>query len=519
MATKGPRVSGSVEHWLDLVEASVHQCAEHRAGRGDVFLWNARRIQEAVLYALGQKASEKAWESAKGSRDGKVVLDQFAQKLVEEGLLHQAIEPYLLLMRRTGNLGVHAQEPTKPLDSTSLNECTVAIARTVRWAFLDKDSPIARPMPPKVSEAVRDLESLDPRVPPELKAARRILDLEAQLSAAVLVRDEPNELFDGDLGPNGLQRVLVRAKRERAWVLAFAVSTAVALISLTLLVMRSWAPAVETESHNLQPTRSPPALAAARCPECPAIQACPALPHLVPTDVVSSAPQPTPRAALPGSPRPAGEAEPNVQAAPTAVATPADRPKPNPCPDGTTYVPAAKLHFARGPHPRKDWPKPEPMPSELKVAAHCLQDRPVAYGTFRAWVDALADDSLKARIEKATPAGNANVHDWSVASRYCHEAGGNLPAIAQYETAMKRNAKIVGPASEWAADTYPPAAFGYQATSVNCSHSTCSYMLHMGPLAKRYSTDPWLTWNRAIDGKTKRKYVAFRCAFAAKEAD
>jgi hypothetical protein len=61
--------------------------------------------------------------------------------------------------------------------------------------------------------------------------------------------------------------------------------------------------------------------------------------------------------------------------------------------------------------------------------------------------------------------------------------------------------------------------FGYVSPKVDCTTSTCSRLLHMGYLTRRYVKDLHLTWNKGINGTTTFEKVTFRCAFKPKDSD
>jgi hypothetical protein len=515
LGAKDAKVVGDVEHWLEIVASSVHECAEHRAGRSDVFLWNARKAQEAVLYAIGQGAPDRAWEDSNGSTN----FPKLAGFLKDAGKLHPEIENYLSTMRRCGNLGVHAQAPTKPVDDLTLTACNEAISASIKWLY--SNSELKRSMPKPVREALRDLESAEPRIPPATKAISQIEELEKQLAAAQLVHEELGELLGNDFGPDGVNRVLMRLKRQRFWVMVCSVATIVALGALALVVFKlSEIERITRQLSSEAATVARPAAIDCTKSPTPAAESV----ALTATETVGSSTLnqgPNPPVPLPQPATPEVLAAAHDPVPEPLSATPVEQI--SPCPVGTVHVGATTLTFRRGPYERPDWPKPEPKPGKVPVHAFCLHASPVSLEAYRAWANAEAEappaDPLDAVAFGAAGKDVANVHIWSAASRYCVAAGGMLPSIAQFEAGAVFFPAIVGDRAEWALDAFPPAVFGYVSPKVDCTTSTCSRLLHMGYLTRRYVKDLHLTWNKGINGTTTFEKVTFRCAFKPKDSD
>ena len=516
MGAKDAKVVGDVEHWLEIVASSVHECAEHRAGRSDVFLWNARKAQEAVLYALGQGAPDRAWEDSNGSTN----FPKLAGLLKEAGKLHPEIDNYLSTMRRCGNLGAHAQAPTKPVDDLTLKACNEAISASIKWLY--GKSELKRSMPKLVGDALRDLDSAEPRIPPATKAIRQIEELQERLAAAQFVHEELGELLGNDFGPDGVKGVLVRVNRQRLWVMVCSVATTVALGALAFVSFKC--SEIERIARKLSSEAAtvarPGAIDCTKSPTPGAESLALTATETVGNSTLNQGPNPPAPLPQPATPVVLAAAAVEPVAEPVS-ANPVEHA--SPCPADTAYVGPTTLTFRRGPYERPDWPKPEPKPGKVPVHAFCLHASPVSLEAYRLWANAEAAaptaDPLDAVALGTASTEVANVHTWSAASRYCLAAGGTLPSIAQFEAGAVSFPEILGDRAEWALDAFPPAVFGYASPKVDCTTSTCSRLLHMGYLTRRYAKDPRLTWNKGINGATTFKKVAFRCAFKPKDPD
>lgn len=435
---KPQRIEGSLDHWFEVIEASVHECADHRAGRADVFLWNARKAQEAVILALGQDATDDAWKNIKKDK-GSVSFELLARNLGNEDRLHRTVEDSLSTMRWAGNLGAHAQPPQDPVDQITLDACRQAIVQAIKWVY--SNSKIQRPMPAKVVEAIRDLESAKPRVPPEQKAAieraqveEKLADLKKQFEAAELVRQQFDRGARDENGDGGLRELLQLRKRQQLWILALLFSSTCAICATALLIA-SWTPARAAAVSTRAATAASTPSGAQRqlCPPCdiPAALPCVSTPTatIAGLSAVASPAQfdnQALAAALGDAPtdvasrqedKPSNEADRESGAQPVA----AEDVSPT-CPDNADYVPAKRFRLGRGPHPRRHWPQPPPTPGEIEVAAFCMARKPVLAADFDRWRTengVWPDSELKqggANRLPATSDGYANVHVWSAAS-------------------------------------------------------------------------------------------------------
>ncbi|MBM4343936.1 MAG: hypothetical protein FJ100_11260 [Deltaproteobacteria bacterium] len=531
MPAKRLRPEGSVAHWLEVFELAVHECAEHRAGRSDVFLWNARKAQEAVLYALGHDADPAVWDGV--HEYGGWSCDRLADRLAAKNLLHQGIRKQLDSIRWAGNLGTHVQSPSSPVDQTTLEVCRSAIVHTAQWLY-DK-SALQRDMPQRLQDALRDLEASAPRTPPEQRAQAEIDDLRRQFDRAEAARQALAEVVADAEGSKAVQRNVLRMRRAAAgWRLSSIVLAAVACV----LAAMWW-------DAGRRPTCGPAATATAAVATATAVAMAPAAGGAAPVAVEAVAPdatkpgvaavagstasevgaqapepvRPVPRAsspvvgADPGTPAAAADsagsapdpaaADPPGRAASPALAGPS-------CQQGAVLVPAKMLRFSRGPYPRPKWPTAAGPPKAVEVPAFCMEVAPATDAAWAAWL--LKSGTPATPAAPPTEGELASTRVWASSDGWCRSRGGLLPTVAQYEAWLAAVGGDIRLGWEWADDTFPPVLFGY-AAGPPCTKSRCARMLHGGVLGKRYVGDPRLAWHHGGEGLTQRSVVRVRCAW------
>jgi hypothetical protein len=479
-----------IRHFLDIAANCVDECAEHQAERQDVFLWNARRAAEAVLYALAE-GTDVGTQLHRQNKDRKPVnLQDIAHQLVEKGRLHPQVEPFIDVMRSAGNLGAHAQSPEGIVDRQALNSCAVAIRQVMRWLYEASD--LKRAVPEKVRLA---LEDLDERTPPRKSKYRQAMnelkDLRERHGRITEERDELLSLLK--------RYQQAHQGRGRAGVRITVVVVLVLLIGAAagagVLFKKEWLNGL-LEGGVEQSTSTGAMVPQAPRAESPVVAPKPLAPPSPPT--VASAP------AL----RPAEEPPVLVAAA---------------CPAGTLEIPETKLALTSGPSPRPKWPKPEKVPPELPVPRFCIDSGPVLVAEFSAqagpgllesWSHAPPLSNFKLRGTQKMP---MNFVTWQDADSYCRAKGGRLPTVVEWEAAVRRHppVELTTRTGEWADDAFPTATFGYAARQLNPSQDPARRdgLYRDGLVPRPLPNGPKLSWNRRRADKGPLPTLSFRCAF------
>lgn len=480
-----------VLHYFAVVEYCTNECAEAQAERQDVFLWNARRAAEGVIYALAEGTEHAVLLHKLNNSDRKQLnLADVSTKLCEAGRLHDSTLKYLGIMRSTGNLGAHAQSPDKVADAQSLRSCAVAICEVVRWLY--RESPLAREMPPAVEVA---LDHLDPDTPPRKSKHQQLREEFAELRKRHEILEQLHERLRRDHKLGVPERGPSPASRWPLWgglaaLVAFGAGAAVGWV-------------VWSSEPPLQVAKESAAgIAAAVGPT--GASAAAVAPLLQPTIT----PEFQPVAVTP----PAPMAEPQVVAAPVPEVPPG-------CPEGTTVVSAAELRLATGPSPRPTWPKAAGPMHPQPVARFCMDDRPILVESLERSADATRTAGWPAPHPQSNQALGArgmpvNYVAWAEAERYCAAVGARLPTVAEWESAVRTGIRLNDRTDEWAADAFPAAVFGYapdQLDRTAAKPRECLY--HKGLVVRPAPRGPRLSWNRRGGDKRGLPSISFRCAW------
>ena len=500
----GPADPARVRQYIDIFAYCLDECAATRAGPHEVFLWNARRLGEAMLYAL---AEGTPWAAQPKPLQGRPMdLAELQRKLVAQGLIPSRSLGNLDTLRHCGNVAPLAQGPDTVAETSTLDATRRAIVAIARWLYTE--SSLQEPMPQLVVEALRDLESEQPRTPRqhrtemELRRLRRELELAGAPSS-----DGQVELGGAEMRP-GLNKGLAAAAVVAALACGFGLGWGLKPI-----------PAPVPAHTFAQPAEStPPPLTATAKSQGIAAAATAAAAEPTPANVQANGEDQLMAAA----PTPAEEAPEEAQALGAEAGKAADpladsaAPAGN-CPAGALLIPARRLDLIHGPSPRPAWPQPAPDPPGQDVKSFCIDSQFVTAGAFGQW---LAGRSEAERQNHLRRKGNAalagaeglpvNRVSWREAQAFCSDRGGELPSIFQWEAAMRhRTAPRLGTdTGEWAADSFPPAAFGYAGTTA--SDQVLYFKEHLGGRAN--SRKPLLSWQRGT-GKRGSPAVSFRCVW------
>ncbi len=477
-----------IRKYFAVIEASALICAEYRAGRHDVLVWNARRIGEAILWLLGDE-------------DTPLDLHHLAEYLVDNGKLPAEIASYIETLRTAGTLpGQVAELET---DRTTLDACVRAVPTVARWLY--HDSAHARPMSDALMSAVADLEAPTPRVPNDYRLAKENEEYRTNMH---LARLEVARL-QAMLGPDPVGR----ARRRQ-------LLTAVLLVAMFAAgVALGWTQKPAEKITVSTPVAAPIAPVAAAV--VPAMAAAP-----VAAPAAAVAPQaPTPAVAIaePASPVAApAPPEPAAEVAPPPAESAAEPAKVAGCPAGTLQVVEKTLRLHRGPFPRPAWPEPQGKFLAAKVAAFCIDQHPVTAGKYGDW---LKDHNAGQYAKQVARGGNLKVGardlpmnrvHWSEAAEFCTGAGGALPTVAQWEVAQRLPSppEQSPKTGEWAQDSFPTSLFGYSKEQLpDCKDGKCDHLYHGGAVDPPRPRDPLLRWLQRGPGQPAVPFVGFRCAY------
>ena len=534
-----------VRHYVEIVAFCAHECAETRAGPHEIFLWNARRLSEALLYALAEGTEHAA--QTKPLQGRPMDHSELIRKLVAHGRLPSQLVGFFDILRNGGNVGAHTHGPDNVADTATLDACRRAVIAVTRWFYYD--SLLAEPMPVAVSDGLRDLETEQARTPRphrvemEMRKLRREIEhLKSQLSPELSM-----------LGTDGGERQ--GPQRRRAARMRVAALVGVLVLGLLVgWIAGSWSAIYEQDdTASLAHVPTDPRLSVMEAPlpvqppqalqaEQP-LQAGPSLQAAalsaastiaVPADdegggAGGDAVEPGRAAAAPieatvavasADPReaaPSGDAAQNPKAAPAVVADPETARAG--CPASSFAIAGRKLSLAQGPNPRPNWPQPEPTPPATTIATFCMDRAPVAARLFDAWLQARSDESgtsKRRRRQRAAAQGAesqpATLLTWAEASAYCTEHQGTLASSVQWEAALRRNPapRLLEGVGEWVLDTFPPVAFGYASEGAGPEHMY--FKEHLG--GKASSRKPLLSWQRGKAVRRGSAALSFRCVYA-----
>lgn len=511
-----------VRHYIEIVAYCAHECAETRGGPHEVFLWNARRLAEAMLYTLAEGTEFAA--QAKPLQGRPMDHAELIRKLVNQGRLPSQLSGFFDILRSAGNVGAHTHGPDNVADTATIDACRRAVIAVTRWFYYD--SPRAESMPVTVSDALRDLETEQARTPRahrtemELRKLRREIEhLKSQLSPEL-------SMLSSDGGERqGPQRR--RAARMRLAIL-------IGVLVLGLLVgwlAGSWSTIYDQDAtaslansptdhgHAASAAQIPPPAGlpggVAALPEPASAAAAPA----AATEPVAPAAEQTPAAARPallGEPESPPEIRGETGDSPwPPAAPPGER---TGCPANSVAIAGRKIALTQGPNPRPNWPQPAPTPPPTALPAFCIDRDPVAAGQFAAWLQTRSDQEHRNYLQRkgnAALAGAeqlpANRVTWVEASAYCADHGGTLPSALHWEAALRQNPapQLATDTGEWSLDAFPPEAFGYVPARRSAEH--LYFKEHLG--ARPSSRKPLLSWQRGKAVRHGSASVSFRCIY------
>jgi hypothetical protein len=500
----GPADPVRVRQYLDIFAYCLDECAATRAGPHEVFLWNARRLGEAMLYAL---AEGTPWAAQPKPLQGRPMdLAELQRKLVAQGLIPSRSLGNLDTLRHCGNVAPLAQGPDTAAETSTLDATRRAVVAVARWFYTE--SSLQEPMPQQVIEALRDLESEQPRTPRHHRAEMEMRRLRRELEVTGGPSSEGQVELGGAETRPGLNKGLAAAAVVAALACGFGLGWGLKPI-----------PAPVPAHTFAQPVDStPPPLTATARSQGIAAAATAAAAEPTPANVQAhGADQP-----MAPAPTPADEATETAPALGIDQGKVADPPEDSAdprgnCPAGALWIPARRLDLIQGPSPRPAWPQPDPDPPAQAIEGFCIDGHSVTAGAFGQWLASRSEDERQNHLRRK---GNAaltgaeglpvNRVTWREAQAYCSDRGGELPSIFQWESAIRhRTAPRLGTGTgEWAADSFPPSAFGYAASAA--SDQVVYFKEHLGGRAN--SRKPLLSWQRGT-GKHGSPAVSFRCVW------
>lgn len=511
-APQPPADSTRIRHYLAVVEHGVATCADYRGGRSDVFLWSARRVAEAILYALAEGTAEATSLQAQAHAKAGIRHGELLQRLVAVQRVPAHMAPYLEQLRVSGQLALSGPQagqgkvPQEAADRATLDGCVRALPLVVRWLFAE--SAVARPMPEKLARDLHDLAAPTARVPQEYRVEKELAALREEAAKLRSDRAALRRQFGLDEVTGApLDRPVVWG--PKVWV---AVALAGALGCGWLVGRWSAGPAagpVPPPRVAAPPTAPPPPAAV------DAVQASEALPAVV-TAAVAVETTPTPTAEAPDAaadaPPPAPVPPPEPPAPAAAAEAGAVR---SACPSGTVEVPADAISLGRGPYPRPEWPEAANRPPRLRPEAACLDAAAVQEQDFATWLQSAGKRSSPPYAERSWQDGKPlDRVTWLDAEAYCKQRGASLPSVAQWEAVARLAEPPLqsGLRAEWSAEAFPTATFGYGPAQVTrCNRpNLCSRVVHEGAIAQPRVPGPRLRWVHRTAGRTYAG-VGFRC--------
>lgn len=526
----------AVEHFHAILVHCVLECADTRCGPHDVFLWNARRLAEAILYALADGLEA-------GRNTGKQAMPDLAsltKLLVQQRRVHDKLQYDFETLRSCGNVGAHTQHPETSIDATTLKACLSSIVLVVEWFY--QESVLKRPMPAEVVAALRDLRANLPKPSRSKRDEQQREQLQAERDKATAEAErlreqlrEARRALAAAVEPQATETELdFGHERRRRRLAALGWSVAGLLVGLVGGgLAATWLQEANASAGPGGASATPAAVAAAPEPSRTA----------EPAPATAPAPAPAPDV---GGAEPVAAAESDVQAAaavadadaPTAAAQPAPAaeppvvvPTPVPeaatvepsvapaeavqptCPAGMIEVKDGTLSLQGGPWPRKDppWPQPRPIPPKTKVPAFCIDEVPVRASTY---AEQMRDTPCAPRrgngVKENAERLAINYVTRACAEAYCATREATLPTIAQWERAMrrKRRPQLVPQVGELASDPFPFAVFG---DKPDPTFARNALLYEFGP-GQYKAGGPALRWNYDQTARRGVAQVSFRCA-------
>jgi formylglycine-generating enzyme required for sulfatase activity len=493
--------SDAVEHFHDILIHCVQECADTRCGPYDVFLWNARRVAEAILYALAVGTETGRTTGRNPSPD----LGNLVKALVSNKRLHDKIQHDFETLRSCGNVGAHTQHLDTVVDETTLNVCLSSIVLVVEWFY--RSSALARPMPTAVARALVELKS-------SVQKLSRTERQERQLAEAITERDNlKHELQTQKERMRELQRAFAGQQEElptvteiralaghdRSWPKRLG-WTALGLLlglgaSLAAMQLAGYDQSGASGTQAPKANVAVPVVVAAATVACPPPPACPTC-EAVPATAEGAAPEsPPPPAPVP---EPAAAAPPSTPDEPT-------------CPEGMLLVRGGTLRLASGPVGRKKWPTPKSKPQTPDLPSFCIDLQAIRAKDFA--LATLPDVCRPVRGNAARKgAGSLAVNQVSraCAVAYCAARDGLLPTAAQWEWALRSSHKpqLDTKTGEFVLDTIPFEVFGYRSVGGASDHG---YFTGLVAGSSR-SNWPLLSWNIDKEAAKGLRNVSFRCA-------
>lgn len=471
-----------------------------------MFLWNARRLGEAMLYAL---AEGTPWAAQPKPLQGRPMdLAELQRKLVAQGLIPSRSLGNLDTLRHCGNVAPLAQGPDTVAETSTLDATRRAIVAIARWFYTE--SSLQEAMPEQVAQALRDLESEQPRTPRHHIAEMEMRRLRRELELAV----GPIGAGQVNLGSaevrQGRSKGLVAAALFAALACGFGLGWGLKLIAAPVPA-HTFAQPAESTPPPLTATASSQGIAAA--PTTAAAEPTPANVQAGGENLpMAAAPTPADEAAEAAPAPPVGVEHAKAADPPADSASPTAR-----CPAGTLPIPARRLDLIQGPSPRPAWPQPDPNPPAQEIKSFCIDSHSATAAAFGQWLAGRSEAEQQNHLRRKGNAALAGAEglpvnrvSWREAQAFCSSRGGDLPSILQWESALRhRTAPRLGTGTgEWAADSFPPSAFGYAGTAA--SDQVLYFKEHLGGRAN--SRKPLLSWQRGT-GKRGSPAVSFRCVF------
>lgn len=459
-----------LEHYLEILEYCVVQCAEARGNHNDLFLWNARRAAEAVGFALAvgtELAKEFEGKSQSGGVRNQVEL---FGKLQSIGRLSDTVVRQLGQVWAAGCLGAHTQTPERVVDDITLKACESSLHLVVRWLY--RDSVLSRPLSADLDSALHDLKGEVKRPTPEMKLRWEFDELRKRataLEAMVRSRDTTEDR------PRLVQRPAFRT-------LTMGVVSFVAGVGIGVALTGG---AASVEPVGVGPGILSEAPASARSPES-------APPSVADAAILSAA-----------------------SLAPAPLSPPTSAVRKRRCKSEQRLFTGTPPRFIEGPRPRPDWPRKEAIPQPVALPPFCLDRAPVTTASFSKHLAQAGLARGPHHRETHCNLGNEsnalpiNCSLWTEAQRYCEVHGGRLPSILQWEAAMRAEPPValIPYTGEWAEDAFPPTVFGYTAEP-----GTPKQRLYWEKALKGLPEGaPWLSWQRKRTEKGATN-LSFRCA-------
>ncbi|MFZ4760571.1 MAG: SUMF1/EgtB/PvdO family nonheme iron enzyme [Burkholderiaceae bacterium] len=462
-----------IEHYVEILEYCLVQCAEARGNRNDLFLWNARRASEAVGLALAV-GTELAREFEGKAQSGPRNQVEMFGKLKALGRLSDTMERALGQVWAAGNLGAHTQAPERVVDDYTLKACEESLHLVAMWFY--RDSMLHRPIPTEVQEALADVDRRAKRPTPEAKLRWELQALQLRASALEALVKDRDTTAETVAAPASSHR--------RLGVLATVSLVAGVGVGLGLS-------GVSLSAREPDLSRSMSA-GVVQAPAAPASQA-PPIALSMPTPISTAPPEASSAVG-------AGSATSPV--------------RPLRCPKDQTLFSGEPVRFTEGPSPRRQWGRAGAVPAPGPPQPFCLDRAPISTGAYRAYLDerelriAKEHRSPGCNLGEGTDAMPLNCVSWSEAHAFCEARGGRLPSIHDWESAMRsdRHPQTTPRTGEWSSDAFPPAIFGYTPPT-----SVKERLYWEKRLETSSPTAPWLSWQR----KTSRSgalNLAFRCA-------